>query len=213
MVRFSVNITRKKALMVIIAAVSIMIIDSTIANYIAYSTQVFPSRTNVSIFITFAMIFIGISVVLLGFIERKELGSGLKSGLAIKNSYLIIYVAQFSLIAILAIIILSTVVFHSYNILLLFATLYISHIFALFFVLALVLSLVVWIMVRMSKILSLYSVSFSLLALTIIISLIYATIVLSNQPSFIKPYPIRASLYSLPRADLVIYFGPALDVI
>jgi len=199
--------------MVIFTAVSIMIIDSTIVNYIAYGTPGFPSRTYVNIFITFAILFIGVSVVLVGFIERKESGPGLKRGLAIKNSYLIISVVQYSLIAILAIIILSTVVLHSYNILFLFAATYISHISALFFILVLALSIVEWIMVRRSKILSLYSVSFSLLALTIIISLIYATIILTNQPSLIKQYPIRTSLYNLPRADLAIYFGPTLDII
>jgi hypothetical protein len=213
MVQFSINITRKRALMVIFAAVSIMIIDSTIVNYVVYSTQKLPSRTYVSIFITLALLFTGISFVLLGFLERKELGSGLKSALGIKNSYLIIWVSQFSLIAILAIIIQSTVALKSYNILLLFAATYVSHISALFFLLLLVLSLVVWIMVRMNKVLLLYSVSFSLLALTIILSLIYATIVLMNQPSLIKPYPIQSSLYSLPRADLAIYFGPILDII
>ena len=95
-----------------------------------------------------------------GFIERKESGPGLKRGLAIKNSYLIISVVQISLMAILALLILSTVVLHSYNILFLFAATYISHISALFFILVLALSIVEWIMVRRSKILSLYSYLF-----------------------------------------------------
>ena len=101
---------------------------------------------------------------------------------------------QISLIAILAIIMLSVVISQNYNILSLFASIFVSHISALFFLLLLVLSLVVWIMVRMNKLVLLYSVSFSLLALTIIISLFYATNVLMNQPSLIKPYPIQNSL-------------------
>src|SRR5678815_2017196 len=107
MVQFNITITKKRALMVIFAAVSIMIIDSTIVKYIAFSTQEFPTRTNVSIFITLALLFIGVSVVILGFIERKESGSDLKGALGIKNSYLIIFMIQISLIAILAIIMLS----------------------------------------------------------------------------------------------------------
>jgi len=213
MIRFSINITRKRALMVIFAAVSIMIIDSTILKYIAFSTQEFPTSTNVSIFISLALLFIGVSVVILGFIERKESGSELKGALGIKNSYLIIFMIQILLIAILAVIMLSIVVSQNYNILLLFAAIFISHISALFFLLLLVLSLVLWIMVRMNKLLLLYSVSFSLLALTTIISLFYAMNVLMEQPSLIKPYAIQTSLSSLPRADLAIHFGPILDII
>jgi len=213
MVQFNITITRKRALMVILAAVSIMIVDSNFVKYIASSSQEFPTLTNVSTFITLALLFIGVSVVILGFIERKESGSGLKGVLGIKNSYIIIWMVQISLIAILAIIILSTVVSQNYNILSLFVVIFISHISALFFLLLLVLSLVVWIMVRMNKLLLLYSVSFTLLVSTIIISMVYASIVLMNQPSVIKPYPIRSSVYDLPRADLAIYFGPTLDVI
>ena len=213
MIRFSINITRKRALMVIFAAVSIMIIDSTILKYIAFSTQEFPTSTNVSIFISLALLFIGVSVVILGFIERKDSGSELKGALGIKNSYLIIFMIQILLIAVLAIIMVSIVVSQNYNILLLFAAIFISHISALFFLLLLVLSLVLWIMVRMNKLLLLYSVSFALLSLTTIISLFYAMNVLMDQPSLIKPYAIQTSLSSLPRADLAIHFGPILDII
>jgi hypothetical protein len=213
MIRFNITITRKRALMVIFAAVSIMIIDSTIVKYIAFSTQEFPTSTTVSIFISLALLFIGVSVVILGFIAGKESGSELKGALGIKNSYLLIFMIQISLIAILAILMLSIVVSQNYNILSLFAAIFVSHISALFFLLLLVLTLVVWIMVRMNKLLLLYSVSFSLLALTIIISLFYATNVLMNQPSLIKPYPIQSSLTALPRADLAIHFGPILDII
>lgn len=120
---------------------------------------------------------------------------------------------QSSLIAILAIIMLSIAVSQNYNILSLFAAIFVSHISSLFFLLLLVLSLVVWIMIRMNKLLLLYSVSFSLLALSLIISLFYATNVLMNQAALIKPYPIQNSLTALPRADLAIHFGPILDII
>jgi len=75
--------------MVIFAAISIMIIDSTIVKYIAFSTQEFPTSTNVSIFFSLALLFIGVSVVILGFIAGKESGSELKGSLGIKNSYFI----------------------------------------------------------------------------------------------------------------------------
>jgi hypothetical protein len=43
-------------------------------------------------------------------------------------------------------------------------------------------------------------------------SLIYATYVLSHQPSTIRPSSIHQALLGLPRAELGMYFGPALDI-
>jgi len=51
-----------------------------------------------------------------------------------------------------------------------------------------------------------------LTAIAIITSLIYATYVLSYHTSSIKPSSIHQSLLNLPRAELAMYFGPALDI-
>lgn len=213
MFQFSTVITRKRALLLIFVVTSLLIIDSTFVKYIAYSNQEFHARTYAGIFITFVMFFIGISVVTLRFVERKEADLKQMRGLALKNSYRIMLLTLSSLIIIFAILIQSIVVLQSYNILSLFVALYVSHIPALFFLMFLVLTLVEWIMIKKNRLLSLYSLSFSLTALTLIISLIYSTYVLSNHNSFIKPYPIHTSLYSVPNADLGIYFGPILDTI
>jgi hypothetical protein len=207
------TLTRKKALVLIFVVTSLLIVDSTIVKYIAYSNQELPRRTYVGIFITFVMFFVGISVVILSFIEKKDPDGTRRRGLSLKNSYRIILITQLLLIAIFAIIIQSMLVSQNYNILSLFAAVYVSHVPALFFLLFLVLTLVEWIMIKKNRILSLYSLSFSLTALTIIISLIYATFLLPNYPSFIKPYPIHTSLYSVPSAALANYFGPTLDII
>jgi len=77
----------------------------------------------------------------------------------------------------------------------------------------LVLTLVESIMAKGDKILSLYTISFSLTAIAIMTSLIYATYVLSNQPSNIRPTSIHHALLNLPRGELGLYYGPALDII
>ena len=43
MIRFNMKITRRRALIVIIVAISIMVIDSTIVKYIAFSNKEFPT--------------------------------------------------------------------------------------------------------------------------------------------------------------------------
>jgi hypothetical protein len=67
-------------------------------------------------------------------------------------------------------------------------------------------------MTKRDKILTLYTISFSLTAIAIITSLIYATYVISHQPSNIRPSSVHRSLLDLPRGELALYFGPALDI-
>ena len=105
-----------------------------------------------------------------------------------------------------------TIGFKSYSTLSLLAVVYISHISALFFLFILVITLVDWIITRRDKILLLYSVSFSLTAIAIITSLFYATIVFQSTIKYETIF-YSPALLNLPRADLAIYFGPALDII
>ena len=68
-------------------------------------------------------------------------------------------------------------------------------------------------MAKSDMILLLYTISFALTAITIMTSLLYATYVLSSQPSNIRPLSFHQSLLTLPRSELAILFGPALDLI
>src|SRR6266508_2505077 len=198
--------------MVIIFEISVMVIDSAIVKYIAFSNKEYPTPVYVSIFVTLAVLFVGIIIVLLGFVKRKDTESGLKRGLSRRTTYLIIAATQLLLVSMMIIIIQPTIALKSYNTLTLLALVFISHITALFFLIMLVLTLVDSIMAKGDKILSLYTISFSLTAIAIMTSLIYATYVLSNQPSNIRPLSIHNSFIGLPRAEAAIYFGPALDI-
>jgi len=199
--------------MVIIFAISVMVVDSTIVKYIAFSNKEYPPLVYVSIFVTLAIMFVGTVIVILGFVRRKEAESGLKRGLSVKATYLIIAATQLLLISLMLIIIQPTLTLKNYNTLSLLAVVIISHITALFFLIMLVLTLVDSIMAKRDKILSMYTISFSLMAITIMISLIYSTYVLSNQLSSIRPLPIHYALLNVPHSDLAISLGPALDII
>jgi hypothetical protein len=213
MIQFDLKTTRRRALMVIIFAISIMVIDSTIVKYIAFSTKEYPTLVYVSVFVTLAVIFAGIIIVLLGFVKSIDRESGIKRGLSVKITYLIIAVTQLFLIIAMVIIIQPTIAFKSYNTLSLLAVVYISHITAFFFLIMLVVTLVDWIKTKRDRVLSLYTISFSLTAIAILTSLIYATYALSHQPSTIRPTGFHVSLMNLPRGELAMYFGPALDII
>lgn len=198
--------------MLILAAISVMVIDSTIVKFIAFNNKEYPTLMNVSLFVILTILFIAIVIVLLGFVKYKSSEPDLRRGLSVKSTYVIVALTQLLLISIMLIIIHPIINLNSYNILSLFAVIYISHITALFFLISLVLTLVDWIMTKRNKILSLYAISFALTAIAIITSLLYATYVLSYHTSSIKPLSFHQSLLNLPRAELALYFGPALDI-
>jgi hypothetical protein len=199
--------------MVILVAISLMVIDSTIVKYIAFSNKEYPTTVYVSIFSTLAVLFVATVIVLLGYVKSSNSERGLKHGLSVKTTYLIIAVTQILLISIMVMIIQPTIAFKTYNTLSLLAVVFISHITALFFLIMLALTLVNWIMTKRDRVLSLYTISFSLTAIAIMTSLIYATYVLSHQPSNIRPTSFHISLFALPRAELAMSFGSALDII
>jgi hypothetical protein len=180
--------------------------------YIAFSNKEYPTPVYVSIYATLAVAFVGTVIVILGFVKSNKSDSVLKQRLSIRYTYLIIAMTELVLITIMVIIIQSSITLKSYSIISLLAVVYISHISALFFLIMLVLTLVNWIMAKTDKILILYTISFSLTAIAIMTSLIYATYVLSHQPSNIRPSSFHRSLLDLPRAELTMYFGPALDI-
>ena len=197
----------------ILVVISILIIDSTIVKYIAFSNKELPTSTYVNIFVTFTIVFVGIVIVLLGFVKSKDQHSGLKSGLTVRSSYFIMALTQFSLITIMVIIILQITLLKSYSVLSLLTVVYISHITAVFFLILLVLAFIDWMRTRHNKILSLYTISFSMTAVAIMISLIYATNAIAYQELDIRPYPIHLSVINLPGSELANSFGMTLDII
>jgi hypothetical protein len=213
MIQYNLKITKRRALMIIIFAISIMVLDTTIVKYIAFSNKEYPSSMYVSIFVSLVILFVIAVIVLLGFVKSKNSESGSKRGLSVRNTYLIIAVTELSLIITMAIIIEPTIALKSYKTLSLLAVVFISHISAVFFLIMLVLTLVDSILAKGDRILSLYTISFSLTTIAIMTSLVYATYTLSHQPSNIRPLSIHNSFIGLPRSELAIYFGPTLDII
>jgi len=118
--------------MVILFAISIMVLDTTIVKYIAFSNKEYPTPLYVSIFVVLVILFVIAVIVLLGFVKSKNSQSGLKRGLSLRSTYLIIAVTQISLIIIMAIIIEPTITLKSYKSLSLLAVVFISHISAVF---------------------------------------------------------------------------------
>jgi len=210
---FNLALTKRRALTIILIVTSMMIIDSSIAQYFGSSNRELISPIYVGIFLTFIVLFVGIVILLLKIVKDKDSDSGLRRGLTVKQSYFIIALIQSLLFGILLVIIQPIIGLQSYHILELLAAVYISHISALFFLIFLSLTLIDWILIRSDKVLSLYTISFLLTAFAIMVSLVYATLVLSYQPSNIGPSSFHSSLLNVPSSQLANSFGTALDVL
>lgn len=210
---FNLKINKERTLISIIVVISLIVIDSTLVKYIAFSNKEYSSLVYVSIFITLTVTFMMTVSVLFLSVKNKSAESNSRRGLSRKGYYIIITVAEIVLISIMITVIQPTIALKSYTTFTLLAAVYIAHITALFFLIILVLTFVNWIMIKRDKILTLYTISFSLTAIAIMVSLIYATYVLSHQPSNIRPSSFHRSLLDLPRGELTMYFGPALDAV
>ena len=210
---FPFALTKKRALTIILIVTSLMIIDSSTAQYFGSSNRELPSSIYVNIFLTITIIFVGIVILLLSIVKDKDSDSGLRRGLTVRQSYFIIVLTQCLLFGVLLVIIQPIIDLGSYHILSLLAAVYISHISALFFLIFLALTLIDWIIIKRDKVLSLYTISFLLTAFAIMISLVYATLVLTYQPSNIGPSSFHSSLLNVPSSQLANSFGTALDVL
>ena len=210
---FNLALTKRRALTIILIVTTMMIIDSSIAHYFGSTNRELTSPIYVGIFLTFTVLFVGIVILLLRIVKNKDSDSGLRRGLTVKQSYFIIALIQSLLFGVLLVIIQPIIGLQSYHILTLLAAVYISHISALFFLIFLSLTLIDWILLRRDKVLSLYTISFLLTAFAIMVSLVYATLVLSYQPSNIGPSSFHSSLLNVPSSQLANSFGTALDVL
>jgi hypothetical protein len=210
---FSFAFGKKSSLILILVISCTIVIDSTIVKFSTFSRNEFPTLTNVGIFVTISAIFTMCSMVLLRFAKKSHSKYGYKHELILKYSYKAISLTQYLIIGILVLIILQMVFLKNYSILLLFSAVYITHLSVLLFLVLMVFILVGWFRSNRNYIVMLYAISFSLLSLNILISLLYLIHQLSYALSSIRPYPIHLFLVMHPASQLTNSFNTTLDVL
>jgi hypothetical protein len=217
---FSVAITTKTALLLIIVMVSVMIVDTTIVKFFTFTNEEFRTSSNIAIFVIFSLIFAFSTTLLIRSLKKSESKYSFKHELNLKYSYSILSFCQYLIIVILAFISLQTNLLRSYNIFSLYFAVYVIYISAILFLIFLISMLVGWFRSNRSHILILYAVSFSAMVLNILVSLIYLTFQFSRHISsghvsalMVQPFPIHFSLISLPGSELANSFGVSLDVL
>ena len=206
---WSIGLSSKSSLVFILIFTTIAVIDSTIVGFLTYSNYDLPVSTNIMIFVLFSVTFATIGSILLNSV-KKSLTLGYKLPLIVKNSHLIISITLTLIIVILLIIIFQMTILHKYNVHLLSASTYLTHVSALIFLCLLVYLFVGWFKSKKNYITMLYMISFILISTNIIISMTYLEYNFSRSYSIDrKPYPIY--LYVIRQE--VTAFGESLATI
>jgi hypothetical protein len=183
----SVSLTRKNSLFFILIFTIIAVIDSTIVKFSTYSDTQFTITSTVIIFTIFFLVFAMVGIILLNSVKKNIQ----KAAATMRYFHGIIFAIQILMIAITLTIILQMLLLHTYDLRLLQSSTILTHLCALFFLIVLIIIFIRWVKSRKNYVTILYLVSFSLIASSIIVSVIYLEYQFSFSNSSIrKPYPM-----------------------
>ena len=137
MTKFSIALSKSNSIIYILVFTAVAIVDLTIVSFSTYSGIEFPPSMNITLFVLFSTIFAISSLLLLGSVRQIISKS---NGLPIRIKYYqaIIIATQALTVAILIVISVQMIAFNKYNILMVQASTYLTHLSALLFLLSLV---------------------------------------------------------------------------
>jgi hypothetical protein len=213
------NLTKKTALILILIFTTTVVFDSTIVKFSAYSGVEFQPSLNVAIFVIFYIIFVTSSIMLLNSVRKNmsRYAYKLAAPLSVRYFHGIIYATQVLTVAIVLMIIFQMILLNKYSLILLEAQTYLSHLSALVFLSFLVFLFVGWLTSKRNYVIMLYIISFSLVSVNLVVSLIYIIYLqsyfsFSNLPD-VKPYPFILYTSNLPASPFTESLSTAFDAL
>jgi hypothetical protein len=187
----SISLTRKTSLIFILTFTVVAVIESTIIQFSTYSDVEFPISLNVIIFTLFFFAFAAMGVILLNSVKKNILNRIRKMAVSMSHFHIMIFAVQILMVGIILTIILQIAFLNKYDLRLLEFSTILTHVSALVFLITLVILFARWLKSRINYITILYLISFSLISVSIILSLIYLEYQFSFSNSLDrKPYPI-----------------------
>jgi hypothetical protein len=191
-------LSKKTSLVFILIFTAVVLFDSTIVEFSSYSGVEFPSSLNIEFFIIFSIIFVASSIILLNSVT-KGTSRDVYNLERLSLTYTIIISIQTFAIIVILIIIFQMLLLNNYNLILLRIQAYLSHLSATAFLAFLVFLFAGWMLKsKRNYVIMLYTISFSLASINLIISLVYLDSYLSGTPiTDVKPYPIVSYVTNL----------------
>lgn len=194
------EVTTRTSFIFILLFTTIIVFDSTIVKFTSYSGVELKIGLNVAIFIIFFITFVSSNIILLysvrGIISSHESKTTI---FGFKYFFSIISATQIVTAAIMLIIILQMSFLSKYDIVLLRAETYLSHICSFIFLACLVFLFANWLTSKKNLGMILYMLSFSLASVNLLLSLLYLDSYFSaSSISDIIPLPITAYVTNQP---------------
>lgn len=177
----------------------VIVFDSTIVEFSSYGGYEPSNVTSITIFVIISIIFVGTTALLLNFVKRIVTNYPYKTMLVgLRYFHYTIIGVQIVTISLILLIILQMLIFSQYSLVLLRIQTYISHLSALLFLSFMVLTFCRWLSSKRNNTILLYTISFSLMCLTIIVSLMYLDAYFLGSPlPDVSPFPIVSYVTNL----------------
>jgi hypothetical protein len=192
-------LTKKVSLALILIFTAISVVDSTIVKFYSYSGVESDMWLNNMTFFIFSIIFMGSSTALLSSVNKITSSDENKfeAPLGLRYFNRAVIATQVFTVAIILVIILEMIVLNKYSITFLRAQTYISHLSPLVFLSFLIFLFGSWLTLKRNYVIMIYAVSFSLVSINLIVSLIYLESFYSiSNFADVKPYAIASYVIS-----------------
>jgi len=209
----SLKITNKLALFFILAISVIIVIDSNVINFYAYTNKELPVSSKVGIFTIFSITFAIFAIVLLKTIESYDLMSSYKQRKAQNLVRFTALGSQFMVIAFLAVEIVQMAFVKMYNSSLTLLILFTSFVPSVLFILLLVVLLVRWFRSSKNFMIIAYAISFSIVCIYLVLSIVYVNVQYTSTSEWIKAKSLHSTLVNSSVSDLSFSFGVTLDAL
>jgi hypothetical protein len=209
----SLKITNKLALFFILAISVIIVIDSNVINFYAYTNKELPVYSKVGIFTIFSITFAIFAIVLLRAIESYDLMSSYKQRKAQNLVRFTALASQFMVIAFLAVEIVQMAFVKMYNSSLTLLILFSSFVPSVLFILLLVVLLVRWFRSSKNFMIIAYAISFSIVCIYLVLSIVYVNVQYTATSEWIKVKSLHSTLVNSSVSDLSFSFGVTLDAL
>ena len=219
MIRYStLSLTKKNSLIFILSFASIAIFDSVIVRLSAYTGIEPTAEWGLVILTTFFSIFVVFAMMLLNSVKQiisKYTSKPGVSPLGLRYFDIVMRVEFTLTIAIVLTLILQMIFLNKYSLVLLSALTYLTHLIALFFLSFLVFQFGIWLRSsRRNYIITLYAISFSLLSVNLLVSLLYLD---SYFSSSLRPdrswYPIISMVINHRMSAFTESLSAAFDIL
>jgi hypothetical protein len=189
---FDITLNRRTTFFLIMIIMAVVVIDSTVVEISSYTGIEAPSSLNVTLFIILFLVFVVVSTFLLKSVKTVLEGysySLITHGL--RYSSTIPITAQILTITLIILITLQIIFDNQYSISIMRMQTYVSHVSAAIVIAFLVFMFGRWLTSQRNITILLYTVSFLLIGMNLIVSLMYLEVYFSNSPvSDVSSYSI-----------------------